>query len=253
MRKRVQAGIDGQEELPQPCLSSGRGLANRGELVRIFEPEDSTGGACQGAEIGAIADRLAKVARDCPHVRACRTGHVDGRDGALRVRGIPLDDRELVDRDRSGRELHGLPCARHRVGAPAADLDRAEGGRALRDLATKGGQRGLDRRPRRRVPRCRRQLTLEIVGRGARPKADRRAIALRRPEVVLDHAGRPAQEDRQHPGRERVQRPTVADTLRSAEAAHQCDHVMGRGPGRLREHENPVHSGVVRGWSLSGP
>ena len=71
-------------------------------------------------------------------------------------------------------------------------------------------------------------------------EADRRPVALRAAEVVLDEAGRAAEEHRQHAGGERVERPAVAHAPRGREPAHEPDDVVGRGPGRLGDDEHAV-------------
>ena len=163
-----------------------------------------------------------------------------GRSGSVSSHDTSV---ELVDRDLALAENDRLARPRHRVGAAAGDLDRAERRRPLRD---RSGQR----RPwpastavtRRRGAGTRRQLALEVVGRGRGAEADGRAIRLPIAEVVLDHPGPVAEEDRQDARGERVQGSAVTDALGRRQATDQAHHVVRRRAGRLGHDDDPVEA-----------
>ena len=83
------------------------------------------------------------------------------------------------------------------------------------------------------------------------PKQTVARYALRVAEVVLDEARRAAEVERQHAGRERIERAAVADARVAGQAADERHDVVGRGPGRLRGDEDAVHA-AGRGRSRGG-
>ena len=144
-------------------------------------------------------------------------------------------------------ELDRLAGTGHRVGPPAADLDRAVGRRSLRDRAGQAGERRLDRLARRRRP----------VGRAsARPRGRRSSTtprsrrspgsALRSPRWYSTTRVAWPEEDRQDARRERVERPAVADPLRGRQPADQRDDVVRGRAGRLGDDEDAVEAGPER-------
>ena len=155
-----------------------------------------------------------------------------------------------MDRDLARRELDGLARPRERVGPAAADLDRAVGRRALRDRAGQPGECRLDRLARRGRSVGRRQLALEVVGRRRRAEADRRAIGLPIAQVVFDDPRRVAQEDRQHAGRERIERAAMPDPFGRGQPADERDDVVRGRAGRLGDDEDAVEA---RDPATSGP
>ena len=196
----------------------------------------------EGAEVRGTADRLAEVAGQRPDVRPGGALDVDDGDRAVGVGVVPRQERQVVDRHVPLGERDGLAGTGHRVGPPAADLDRAVGRRPLRDRPEEAGQRRLDRGSRRRRPGRRGQLALEVVGRGRGAEADRRAIRLAIAEVVLDDARPVAEEDRQHARRERIERAAVADALGRRQAADEGDDVVRGRAGRLGDDEDAVEA-----------
>ena len=150
----------------------GRGpdLVQRG---RVVDRERARGGPGQRTEIGRAPKRRprsrARARTYVPAEQATSTTAI-GRSGSAR---IPRNEVETVDRDLALGQLDRLARPRHRVRPPATDLDRAVGGRSLRDDAGQRGKCRLDLRPGRGNPLGRGQFTLEVVGRRRRPEADR--------------------------------------------------------------------------------
>ena len=142
-----------------------------------------------------------------------------------------------MDRDLAGRELDRLPRACELVRAPTGDLDRAVVGRDLADRAGERGQRGGQRVAGDRRPLDRRPLAVDVVGRRPLAEAHRGPVALGRREVVLDEAGRPAEEHGQHARRR---------TGRASRHGRRVGSTTGAGPGRRRRARSaPTASATI--------
>ncbi len=125
------------------------------------------------------------------------------------------------------RELDVLAAPGQLVGAPSFDLDGRVHRRDLLERPHEPGQRLLDGLPIQGRPVDRGPLAVDVV-RGRRgSEADRRPVALRAAEVVLDQTRGPAQEDGKHPRRERIQGPAVSHAARRRQAPDQPHHVVG--------------------------
>ena len=79
------------------------------------------------------------------------------------------------------------------------------------------------------------------------PKADQRAVFLVVGQVVFDQPRRVAEEDRQHAGGERIERPAVTDSLDAGQAAHERHDVV-RGGARLPWRRRGCRRGRARRW-----
>ena len=117
-------------------------------------------------------------------------------------------------------ELDGLAGARHRVGPAAADLDRAVGGRPLADRA-RSARRAPPRRPRGPGPAPSPASARPRGRRSSRTRRSRpsRGSASRSPRWYSTTRVAWPRKTGRTPGRERVERPAVADALASRPAA----------------------------------
>ena len=224
-----------------PSAAAAR-ISSSGVASSIVNGPDA--GPGQRAEVRRTPDALAEVAGEGPDVRAGRTRDIDDRDRPVRVRRRPTTTRSRawIVTSRGG-ELDGLAGTRHRVRSAATDLDRAVCRRALRDRAGQPGECRPDARAIGAGPVGGCQLALEVVRRRGRPEADRRTIRLAIAQVVLDDPRRVAEEDRQHAGRERVERPAVSDAFRGGQSSNQCDHIVRGRAGGLGDDRIPSSPG----------
>jgi len=90
-----------------------------------------------------------------------------------------------------------------------------------------------------------RELAIEIVRRGRRPEAHRRAIRLLVPEVVLDEARCLTEKERQDPRRKRIERSPVADPARRSETSDERNDVVRCWARGFRDDQHAVHPGCV--------
>ena len=240
VRKLLEAGVDRPEDRGDARRSVTRVGAQVVEQHRVLETEAAGRRAHQRPEVGTGGEVRAKVPCERPDVRPGRAADVDDRHRPRGVGGVPVDEVERVDRDLARGELDGLARARELVRAPSRDLDRAVVGRDLADRAGEGGQacdHGVagDRRAVNRRP-----LAVDVVRRRPLAEADRRPVALRRPEVILDEPRRAPQEHGQDARGERVERPAVADPARRRQAPDEADHVVRGRPRGLGDDQDAV-------------
>ena len=193
----------------------------------------------QPAQGGDMAERAAgggQVARQAAHVDALAGLHLEhGMVGVL-----PLQQFEPVHPCRAGRQLGRAALTGHVVGALARDLDRGEGGRDLHDVADEAGQGGAqlviagpDRRGAGHLP-------VGVVGVARLAEAEREAIHLGPVHDVGHGLGGVPERDRQHAGRQRVERAAMARLLRVERTLDPVDHVRAGDPRRLVDDEPPV-------------
>src|ERR1700733_4201460 len=205
-----------------PAAERGRGglrqrqdLEPLGQLVQGFRGIEAVlpdPGAAQRGQVPAGAELVTEVTGQGPDVRAAGAAHGGVHVGEVTA-GYRADtgDGELVDGDRAGFELGRGPGAGQLVGALAVDLDRADRGRDLLDLA---GQR-LDGLVDRLLGdgfgrRGGGELAFGIVGAGGLAEPDRGVVLLLRQGQVAEHAGGLLHPDDQDAGRHRVQGARVA-------------------------------------------
>ena len=132
----------------------GGGRAHGVERDRVGLREGPGGRSPQRAEVRGAARAAPRGRAPAPGC-TCRPSSSTSSTAIGRSGSLPSQRRErgLVDRDLPLGELDGLAGAGHRVGAPAADLDRRVGRRALRDRA--GQRRAAPPRPPRGSARAR--------------------------------------------------------------------------------------------------
>ena len=199
----------------------GRDLLGRAGVGDVEAPHPRSP---QLQAVGAGAGRRAEVGGDLADVGALRA--LDGDRRPLRAGVEPLDV-QAVDRDAARRRGDGLAAAHAHVGALAVDLDRRGGGNGLDDLAAQG----LGRRPHRaRIDGGpgRRDLALRIERGRDRPELHHRGVALVDAREVGGQARRPAGDDQQQAGRERVERAGVAQLAAERRAQPAQDRERGR-------------------------
>ena len=134
----------------------------------------------------------------------------------------------------------GLAGARQRIGAAAGDLDRRIGRRALQDRAGEARQRRCDRRRvrahrrsrRRPRPRCRRCRWRCPSGSGSGSAC----VAF---DDEADGLGRLAERDRQHAGRQRVERAGMPGLRRRWRAAPRRPRALEVIPAGLSMTSQP--------------
>ena len=144
-------------------------------------------------------------------------------------------------------QLRLLAVARQVIGVTAADTHR----RIVRRVCSMTPRQRAQRAPRPRrgpapAPSVGRQLAVEVVGRRRAPKTITGAVCLLVAQVVLDHPRRAPQEHRQHPGRERIERATVADTSHAGQPADDGHDVVRGRPDGLVHDEDAVELGRSR-------
>ena len=127
-RERRRGGLGERHDLePLGQLLQG----SRGLQAVAADP-----GPAQAGQVPAGAELGAKITGQGPDVRAARAAHggVDVEQATV-CGGPDGRDRELVDGHRPGLELRRGTRPGQPVGALAVDLDRADRGRHLLDLA----------------------------------------------------------------------------------------------------------------------
>ena len=210
--RSLQRGLDRQQQAraapPRPA-SAAASRAARLHGLRLVEGGDA--GAPQRDEVAEAAERRAPCrgrarARRCP----CRSGPRTRRCRRPACRRSV----ERVDLHRSRLQLDDLARARQIVGAVAVDLDGGVRRRRLQDLAGEARQQRLDGRPRGAQLAGLRRSALGIVGVGAGAPAHGEAVVLGAVDGVGHGLGRLAERDRQHAGRQRVERAGVAGLAR---------------------------------------
>lgn len=160
-----------------------------------------------------------------------------------------------MDRHRSRLHLHLLPLAGEVIGALAVDQDRAIGRRRLLDGAGEARQDGFQLRQRRAHLAFRDDLPLQIERIGLRAEGDGEVVNLVAVEHPAGELGRLADRDRQHPGRQRIERAAMADLpfLRAAQnlalgpqRALHCADRLGRAKAMGFVEDDPaVHGGAL--------
>ncbi len=174
--------------------------------------------------------------------------------GPIGIGVVPRHEVERVDGDLTLGELDRLPRPRDRIGPSPVDLDRAVCGRPLRIVPVIAGSAAstASRVGAGPIGRC--QLAFEIVGGRRCAEADRGPVRLAVAQVELDDARRPAEEDREDPRSERIERAAVPDAFRCRQPPDQGDDVMRGRPGRFGDDEDAVEPGAERlvGHGVSG-
>ena len=254
-RHRLEADIYGQQQPREGRWPAGSGGADRVEVVRRLQAERPAASSREGAEVGAAAEPLSEVAGQRPDVRAGAALHVQHRGGALRVRAVPLDQLEAVDRHRPRGELERLTLSGHPVGPTPPDLHGTERGRALVDRTAEAAQRLQDGLARGRRPIAGDELAVPIVGGRAGAEADRGAVGLVVAHVVFDDA-RPESQGRRaarRTRRDRACRRARRGECRSGDGSGRpCRGRSGRqvSPGRGRRQRHPPWRGRSRSSRL---
>ena len=214
---------------------------NRPALGKAADPEAAQFGdvaegsqrlrqvAGEGADIGALADHSLEI-------------------GVIRVGR--RQEAQLGDLDRAGSHFGRAAGAGQRIGAPAGDLDRRIGRRALQDPAGEGGERRGDRRRVRSRAGFGNDRALAIVGVGLGAPGDPEAVDFAARGDELDGLGRFAQGQRQDPGRQRVEGAGMPDLCPGA-APHQRDRPRRGDAIGLVDDQPAVHPARHPGVSWS--
>ena len=109
VREVLQAGVDRAQQRGDPGRTVGRVLAQGLERDGVLQPERRPTPSAPARRGRRPSPRRApEVAGERADVRAGRARDVDDRDRAGRIRVVPLEHRQLVDRHVARRELHGL-------------------------------------------------------------------------------------------------------------------------------------------------
>src|SRR5579859_4475011 len=229
VRGQVPAGEGGRGGQGQ-----GHDLEPFGQLVQGFrgiEAVPSDAGAAQSGQVPAGAQAVPQITGQGPDVGAAGAAHggVDiGEAGEVAVAGrADGGDGELVDGDRAGLELGRGPGPGQLVGALAVDLDRADRGRDLLDLAGQvcdgladrfwceaGGRRDCG------------ELAFGVVGIARLAEPDRGVVLLLGQGQVAEQAGGLLDPDHQDAGRHRVQGARVTHPPGAGQPADPRHHVV---------------------------
>ena len=217
-------------------LGQRQHLEAPGQLLQgagIFGAIAADPGAAQPDQVAAGAQGRAEVAGQGPDVGAARAAH-----GGVEVEQVPvaadIRDRELVDRHRPGRQLGRGARPGQPVGALAVDLDRADRGRHLLDLAGEPGHRRHERfRGNVRRGGGAGDLALGVVRAGRLAEPDRGVVFLLGQRQVAEQPGGLLHADHQDAGRHRVQRPGVAHLPGPGQPPDPGHDIMRRHPARL--------------------
>ena len=178
--------------------------------------------------------------RTCPSSTRRSSAH-----DAVAVR----DDVERVDLRAPHGHLHLHPAPREPVGTLTADLHRRHGRDRQLDLAAEALEPLLELvRAGGVVPF--EDLSLRIAGRGRRREVDLRDVALVEPDEAWRQLGRPAGQQDEQAGRERVERAGVA-RARAGAPPQLGDHFERRRPRRLVDEDDP--RGLKRARRQRGP
>src|SRR5579859_4912961 len=220
-----------------PAGERGRGgpgqrqdLEPLGQLVQglgLVQAVPADPGAAQGGQVPAGAQRGAEVAGQGPDVRATGAAHGGVEVFEVVTDGADVGDAELVDGHRAGLELGRGPGPGQLVGALAVDLDRADRGRDLLDLAGQvcagladrfwceaGGRRDCG------------ELAFGVVGIARLAEPDRGVVLLLGQGQVAEQAGGLLDPDHQDAGRHRVQGARVTHPPGAGQPADPRHHVV---------------------------
>ena len=191
----------------------------------------------QLAQMRAAAHRLPQIVRDRPHVRPARAARQHFRFVARNVA-----QRQLVNLHRHRRQLPGRFLARHLVSALTLNFLGRDRRRSLQTFAEKRRQLLLKHRAvEHDVHRRRSRHARTIVAIRRKTEPDARLVNLFVAGVELRQARGPPDHQRQHAGRDGIERAQMPHFARSGDAPHAAHHVVGGPASRLVNDDDPVH------------
>src|SRR5271165_641237 len=249
-RDVVQPSLDRKQKSAIHCYMPT--LGDRIQCNRLAFREAPNRKAAQFGDVSKRYERYAEIARQ-------RTDIGPLADQRLALRMVAIGDRhepQLGNLHRPrGRDRRFIAPGEF-VGSAPIDLDRRIGWRPLLDRTDKGGEDRLDRLTARPCRVFADDLALAVIGRARNAPADAKAIPLAAGHCVSRRLGRFAKGDRQHAGRQRVERAGVSDLCPGAAANHLDDPVRGEAE-RLVDDEPAVETAVnphrlgPRPWRLA--
>ncbi len=153
--------------------------------------------------------------------------------------------RQRIDGDITRLQFHHLTRPRQIIGPLPIDHQSRIGGRDLIDRASETRQHTLKLSPRRSHVALRHDLALKVQRIGLAPELHGELVDLARIEHPPAQLGRLADADRQHAGRQRIERAAVPD-LDLAEASlpqvalYRRDGLRRSQPQRLVENDPAI-------------
>ena len=208
--------------------------------MRIRRAQSADLRAAHLRHVRAAAQRRAQIPRYRPHVGARADPHCQPQP-----RQLEREQLQLVNRHRARLDLQRLPRPRGPMRRHPAHLHRAVQRRRLLNRPAEPGQLRLKlRRRQRRHIRGRDHLSLAVVGVRRRAQQHRRLVGLGIGTEVFVQPRRHADEDRQQPRRQRIQRAAVAHAAHVGPAPHLAHDVVRGRTARLVHQKD--RAGMLR-------
>jgi len=195
--------------------------------------ERAHGGAAELEAVGARARRLAEIGGDLADVRALRALHADPHALRILLEVLHVDPLD-PDLPRRGRDRLASPHASIR--AAAVDLHGRCCRHGLEHLAGERRRSGRDGAGIGRAPGLL-DLTLRVERRRDGAELHHRLVALVEPGQIGRKPRRPAGQDQQEPGGERVERAGVPELCAQHRAKRAKDAERARPGGLVDEQE----------------